>query len=136
MSGFFNRCGRFVIPAALGALVLAGGAFSATANSLKITGPKTIKVDAKFSLKFSGYAGGQANFVRVHFDVPCAATEKAQKGKVLNFGPLTENKSFSIPFPGGGPNEPLSTAGKHTVCAFLVGGSKTFAHASFSWSAG
>jgi hypothetical protein len=134
-----RRIARAVVPAvALVTLVLGGVAYaSGPSSSIKITGPKSVKLGTTIQMKGSGHTG-QATSVVVYLDVKgqCAKTAKAQQGTKVTFGPYAKNKTLKIGLPPLTPGNPPTSLGKHTICAFLTGpnAKKTYAHASFSYT--
>jgi hypothetical protein len=111
----------------------------ASASSIKVTGPSSVKIGTRFVYKVSGFAASPANFLAIWEAPPtirCARTYDREY-----------NLSSSLSYIGGkhlkaGRDFSRSTtftakhAGTHYLCAYLINlrSTKTYAHAAAHWS--
>jgi len=146
-------CRGFLI--ALGALCLiavpagvsqaAQNHFRSGGDSLRLSGPKTNKLDASFSYTISGMASGSANYLvaweQYYPQSGCAKTYAAESTRVFlpyTYGlTLFLSKSVSENFSASESFAALHP-GKHGMCAYLISlaSGDTYAYAGAFWTNG
>ena len=130
-----------------GVALTASGVASATRpDSIKLTGPKSARINTSIFIKIEAYGNSQNNLLRYYADAKrCVSTDWAER-RYGNWMSLGGSRTFSGPklLKTGFP-EFAQRRGIHHLCAFLINpqalahpnseqADQTYAHASFTWT--
>jgi hypothetical protein len=131
-----------IAAAAMSVVVVTGGPASASAHSIKLSGPHSNTLGSPFTYKITGHAGGPANYVVVWEQGKkrngCAKTYAAESTRTYqpkySLGLAKNHKAkghfkMTILFQANSP-------GTHLLCGYLINlaSGKTYAHAGASWN--